>query len=181
MKRTTKPPNPPPPLPPRRPDARPAPLPTAAEELELRAAAPTLPIVATPAIAWDPPRGAPPSGLHGAVERARPSAPLPASPPEANDAPWRGAAPNVTGPHLPVQLPAPPPAPPPPPYRSAGAASGSSPSGPREAASARASSTSGPAVSAGGMPVGYVVASAFFLAIAAVGFGLWLAFDVISL
>ncbi|MBX3264941.1 MAG: hypothetical protein KF782_35040, partial [Labilithrix sp.] len=101
--------------------------------------------------------------------------------PEANDAPWRGAAPNVTGPHLPVQLPAPPPPPAPPSYRSAGAASGSSPSGPREAASARASSTSGPAVSAGGMPVGYVVASAFFLAIAAVGFGLWLAFDVISL
>jgi hypothetical protein len=32
-----------------------------------------------------------------------------------------------------------------------------------------------------GMPVGYVIASAFFLAIAVVGFGVWLAFAVISL
>ena len=32
-----------------------------------------------------------------------------------------------------------------------------------------------------GMPLGYVVASAFFLAIALVGFGLYLAFEVISL
>jgi len=31
------------------------------------------------------------------------------------------------------------------------------------------------------MPLGYVVASGFFLAIAVVGFGLWLAFEVISL
>jgi hypothetical protein len=31
------------------------------------------------------------------------------------------------------------------------------------------------------MPIGYVVASAFFLAIAVVGFGLYLAFEVISL
>ncbi len=38
-----------------------------------------------------------------------------------------------------------------------------------------------PPASAGAVPVGYVVASAFFLAIAAVGFGLWLAFDVIAL
>jgi hypothetical protein len=32
-----------------------------------------------------------------------------------------------------------------------------------------------------GVPLGYVVASAFFLAIALVGFGLYLAFEVISL
>ena len=32
-----------------------------------------------------------------------------------------------------------------------------------------------------GWPLGYIVASAFFLAIAVVGFGLWLAFEVISL
>ena len=32
-----------------------------------------------------------------------------------------------------------------------------------------------------GMPLGYVVASAVFLAIALAGFGLWLAFEVISL
>jgi hypothetical protein len=32
-----------------------------------------------------------------------------------------------------------------------------------------------------GMHLGYVVASAFFLAIALVGFGLYLAFEVISL
>lgn len=29
------------------------------------------------------------------------------------------------------------------------------------------------------MPIGYVVASAFFLAIAVVGFGVWLAFEVL--
>jgi hypothetical protein len=32
-----------------------------------------------------------------------------------------------------------------------------------------------------GLPIGYVVASAVFLAIAVVGFGLWLALEVISL
>ena len=32
-----------------------------------------------------------------------------------------------------------------------------------------------------GWPLGYIVASAFFLAIAVVGFGLWLAFEVIAL
>jgi hypothetical protein len=31
------------------------------------------------------------------------------------------------------------------------------------------------------MPLGYVVASAFFLAIAVAGFGLWLVLDVIAL
>jgi hypothetical protein len=31
------------------------------------------------------------------------------------------------------------------------------------------------------VPIGYVIASAFFFAIAVVGFGVWLAFAVISL
>jgi len=38
-----------------------------------------------------------------------------------------------------------------------------------------------PAAADDGWPLGYIVASAFFLAIAVVGFGLWLAFAVIAL
>lgn len=42
-------------------------------------------------------------------------------------------------------------------------------------------SSSGGAAPRAGMPLGYVVASGVLLAIAVVGFGLWLAFEVIAL
>ena len=63
------------------------------------------------------------------------------------------------------------------------AASGSYPSasGQREVAIPRAPAAPGAAAPPEEMPLGYVVASGFFLAIAVVGFGLWLAFEVISL
>ncbi|MBN9166223.1 MAG: hypothetical protein BGO98_10500 [Myxococcales bacterium 68-20] len=65
-------------------------------------------------------------------------------------------------------------------------ASGSYPSasGQRDVAIPRAPSAPGgaaPIPTSAEMPLGYVVASGFFLAIAVVGFGLWLAFEVISL
>jgi hypothetical protein len=97
--------------------------------------------------------------------RVRQSAPIDAPPPYAPPYPSQQglvAQHQVTGPQQPVPMH------PHPPTGSFAVATGTH--APRPAANADE-----------GMHLGYVVASAFFLAIALVGFGLYLAFEVISL
>ncbi len=123
---------------------------------EVRAAhwAPQATIPLTPAVEWEPPGSSPPPTGAAAPVPPMPRLDLPSN--RSVDG-WSGV-PSDSDP---------------------------SASGPREA-NPRSSSGSGhtsprsqPHPHAEPMPFGYVVASAFFLAVAVVGFGLWLAFEVL--
>lgn len=152
---------------------------------DFRPPEPTLPILSTPGVDWEPtPVASPPEAL-------RPGAPHPATrePPAQSmevalrEQIWSGlgpnATPNQTGPHRPIQRPPPPPSSTP--RVGATSSGGSSPSAPSSARPRVPAPAPVPASAREGMPLGYVVASAFFLAIAVAGFGLWLVLDVIAL
>ncbi len=165
-----------------------------------RPAAPTIPFVPTPEAEWRP-APLPSFGNH----RPPSSHSLPTAPNRTNPAPdrsmeaalreqmWSGlAAPPTqtaqTGPHMPVQLHRGYAHVPPAPTSSSSVISspGSGVSGTyatisEQRALAAARTGRGTHPDDEGWPLGYVVASAFFLAIATVGFGLWLAFEVIAL
>jgi hypothetical protein len=138
----------------------------------------TLPFVPTPAVEWEP---------HPVDTRPQ-QAPAPPAPPPSNRS-HRSAEgslrdPSRTGPNAvaPAQYSQHTPYPQnTPPSGSGAGASGSYPSasGQRDIVLPRPGQT--PAVAPETIPLGYVVVSAFFLAIAVVGFGLYLAFEVISL
>jgi hypothetical protein len=162
-----------------------------------RPAAPTIPLVSTPNVDWavGPDRMVrePPSShsLPTAPKRPASDRSMEAS---LRDQIWSGLKANPanpihtaqTGPHLPLHL-----------ERASGPGSTMAS---RAAAAPPTATASGtyrtiseqregsvprsdrtPAAPDDGWPLGYIVASAFFLAIAVVGFGLWLAFEVISL
>ncbi len=152
-----------------------------------RLPAPTIPLIPTPDVEWpaagDPLERRPPSSHN------LPTAPKRA-PSDQRDPLWPSfdarANPTQTGPQLPhvqrggvAASPI---------VSSRGAASPTATasgtyrtiSEQRDGSVPRSDRTPAP-VADDGWPLGYIVASAFFLAIAAVGFGLWLAFAVISL
>ena len=165
------------------------------DEIEThRPPAPTITLVPTPAIDWspnpEPEQRRPPSSHNMPTAPKRP--PSDRSMEAAlREQMWSNLQPKPThtaqtGPHLPVQMPRGF-APGPPTSSSSlmssptSTASGSyrTISEQREGSVPRSDRT--PASADDGWPLGYIVASAFFLAIAVVGFSLWLALEVISL
>lgn len=163
-----------------------------------RPPAPTIPFVPTPGGEWPTSPG--PEAEHRRPPSSHNIPTAPKRPPSdrsmeaaLRDQMWSGLQPSQTaqtaqtGPHRPIQLqhplghaaPLPPAA-----VRSPPAASASGTyatiSEQRGGSSVPRSDRTPPPEDEG-WPLGYVVASAFFLAVAVVGFGLWLAFEVIAL